>query len=286
MDDTTISADNDDCIYNKIDENGNAPLHNVVTWHNSLSVTKLFVLQGANVNIRNKQGMTPFDVAKEHGNLATAKYLARQMNGEDFAPAHPTPSLANDKTTIDKNGTTPDSSALFEAIRNNQFDTVKSLIKQGVDTEAKTGGPLRLAARDNRRIIACLLIEAGVEIDPCDACGNTPLHIAAAYGHTETAHALIDAEANLTAKDKNGKTPLHLAALHKKDKTVQMLLEAGADPKAKDGYGRTPLHDAARSRDAASILLLLAKGADTEIGDDRGKTALDYARGIGDAIVY
>ncbi|MCL2305282.1 MAG: ankyrin repeat domain-containing protein [Planctomycetaceae bacterium] len=46
-----------------------------------VNAIKLLVLHGADVNAKNKNGKTPFDMAKEGGNMAITEYLAKQGGG-------------------------------------------------------------------------------------------------------------------------------------------------------------------------------------------------------------
>jgi ankyrin repeat protein len=93
---------------------------------------------------------------------------------------------------------TPQTDALFRAVREGNTDMVKSLLS--------SPGP-DVNARDER--------------------GSTPLLEAARFGHDDICRILIAAGANLLAKDNDGKTALMLAVQGNHDQVVRLLKQAG-----------------------------------------------------------
>lgn len=93
----------------------------------------------------------------------------------------------------------PETEALFTAVRGGHADTVKSLLAAG---RANVNG------KDER--------------------GNTPLSEAARLGHNEVVQALLVARADVNAKDGDGRTALALAAQGGHDEIVRLLRQAGA----------------------------------------------------------
>ncbi|EAY01266.1 hypothetical protein TVAG_027340 [Trichomonas vaginalis G3] len=70
---------------------------------------------------------------------------------------------------------------------------------------------LHIAAKNNRKEIAEVLILHGANINEKDEFGETALHIAAWKDSKEIAEFLISHGANINEKDKEGKTALHIA---------------------------------------------------------------------------
>jgi ankyrin repeat protein len=96
---------------------------------------------------------------------------------------------------------TPETDALFRAVRAGSADTVKTL-----------------------------LVSPNVDVNATDEHGNTPLIEAARLGHDDIVRALLIARADPKVKNADGKTALMLASEGGHDDTVKALTEAGAGP--------------------------------------------------------
>jgi ankyrin repeat protein len=93
----------------------------------------------------------------------------------------------------------PETDALFRAVRAGNADTVKAL-----------------------------LVSPNVNVNATDEHGNTPLIEAARLGHDDIVRALLIARADSKVKNADGKTALMLASEGGHDDTVKALTEAGA----------------------------------------------------------
>ena len=120
---------------------------------------------------------------------------------------------------------------LFEAIRNDDVNAVRSVIGQGADVKAP------------------------------DDTGATPLMYAALYAGPECLQALLDRGALVNTANNYGSTPLMWAATANAA-NVRLLLDRGADVNAAAKDGVTALAAAARLNNTAAMRLLLAAGAD------------------------
>jgi len=148
-----------------------------------------------------------------------------------------TPSSASSKPVSERAGTDParaeDEAALREAAIKGDIGTVKVLLDEGVNVNAK------------------------------DADGRTALTEAAFYGRTEIAKMLLDKGADVFAKKNDGATLLTIASSHKEiaemiqqeiqllevagkgdNAMVKELLDKGAYVDVRDPEGRTPLTEA------------------------------------------
>lgn len=94
---------------------------------------------------------------------------------------------------------TPETDALFRAVRAGSADTVKTL-----------------------------LVSPNVDVNATDELGNTPLIEAARLGHDDIVRALLIAKADSKVKNNEGKTALMLASEGGHDETVRALTEGGA----------------------------------------------------------
>lgn len=156
-----------------------------------------------------------------------------------------------------------DAKKLLEAVENNDQDSVKSLLNQGL----------------------------GVNIQ--DPFGNTALMNAVSLvGFKEEVwlpmiEMLLAAGADVTLQNKVGKTALIMACQYSvpayydsnkyKIKTsliVKKLLESGADPNIHDRCGYTPLMYSAISGYAGNISMLFEYGARVDATDRNGENAL------------
>ncbi len=149
------------------------------------------------------------------------------------------------------NGTT----ALVDAAKNQDFDSVRALLKQHVDVNAP------------------------------EADGTTALHWAAHWGNLEAVDALLHEGANATALNRYGATPLSEAVRIGGAPLIESLLKAGADPNTfSTSQGETVLMKASRDGNVEAVKVLLDHGAEVNAKENfRGQTALMWAAAEGHA---
>ncbi len=166
-----------------------------------------------------------------------------------------------DVNAIDKDGKTP----LLQRIT--KADVAKLLIDAGADVNAKSiergWTPLHRCIDDD---VAKLLINAGANVNAKDSDGNTPLHDSRSVG---IANLLIGAGSDIHANNQNDQTPLHTCS----DADIaKALIDAGANVNAKDHEGNTPLHS---NWGAKIAKVLIDNGADVNAKNDEGQTPLN-----------
>jgi len=139
--------------------------------------------------------------------------------------------------------------------------------------------PVADAARAGERETVRSLLKDGVDVNAAQGDGMTALHWAALSNDVETAEMLLYAGANVQAATRLGAyTPLILASRSGHPAMVEALLNAGADVNQATGTGATPLMLAAASGSADAVSLLLARGAAVNARESkRGETALMFA---------
>lgn len=180
----------------------------------------------------------------------------------------------------------------FVAIKQDDADTVRALLKRGFDPNTRNPAGehgLALAIREPSLKVASVLAGTA-QIDPearnehdesllmlaalkglfavCEQLiakgadvnkpGWTPLHYAATHGHISVMNLLLDNHAYIDAASPNGSTPLMMAALYGTPAAVKVLLEAGADPRLKNDQGLTAIDFANRGQRSESAALLAA----------------------------
>ena len=285
---------------------------------NDLPRMNALLAQGAGVNTKDTQGVTPLMYAAWVGSVDAMKALLD--GGAD-------PNLTNSSG----------STALMMSVT--ELPKVQLLIARGANVnQASTRGrnALLLAAMSDRSsAIVRALLAAGADPKVSDQAGTTPLHAAAIGNDTETIRLLLASAADVNARNiPFGQTPLIyaagngniaavrmllakgadvnavggdgafqkvkagtiglgnftallMAAPHGSLELVKTLLDAGAGVNVRDVRGVTPLMASVATdhADAQAIKALIDKGADVNAKDPSGETVLDWARKSGDTPV-
>jgi ankyrin repeat protein len=152
---------------------------------------------------------------------------------------------------------TAGNTALVDAVKNQDSEAVRLLLKQHVDVNA-------------------------AEMD-----GTTALHWAAHWGDLETVDALLKAGANVTALNRYGATPLSEGVRIGSEELVNKLLQTGADPNTLvTSQAETVLMKASRDGNLGAVKALLEHGAEVNAKENfRGQTAVMWAAAEGHAAI-
>lgn len=156
---------------------------------------------------------------------------------------------------------------LFEAIRYNQINQVRELIKNGADINIiHTSGwtALELAIFEGKKDIVELLISYGVNVNNITHA-NTPLYRAIKEMHEDIALLLINSGADIRTQSYLGSTALHAAAWSGLKNLAAVLIKLGADINAKESKDGSPLHTPAFYGNKDIVELLIENGADKNI---------------------
>ena len=173
---------------------------------------------------------------------------------------------------------------LLEAIDDDDINTVKHLLMEGVDPNIQVNdfGSLTdaiLGQQDNMIGIVKLLLEYGAKANMCLQDKTTPLQLAVSYGNLDLVKILLDegADPNIAEELDGLGFPL-LMALDLNDNMYNMiilLLNSGAQ-ETMNRYsslcGCTPLSRAAKTLNLRLINILLRYGANTASLDEDGYT--------------
>lgn len=124
---------------------------------------------------------------------------------------------------------------LMSAVRQNQVETVKALIANGADVNAKIAGSievtaLMIAARYGYTDIMKILIDNGADVNVKSDRGYTALMRAARTGQTDAVKMLIQNQAEINVYNDGGASALWHAAAHNHLDIARLLLANGANP--------------------------------------------------------
>ncbi|GFR22359.1 hypothetical protein TNCT_213892 [Trichonephila clavata] len=177
--------------------------------------------------------------------------------------------------------------SLCLAVRNNNKEIVKILLKYGADINAKKSLPLSTAIVFGLNSIAEILLDnEKIDIHYCGIDGNSLLHIAAKQGNYFLVEAFLSrgADANaITLTD--GTSPLHYAADAGYVEIVKILLKNKAKINAFTNVGLTPIHLAAVKGHTSVVKLLLENGANAKVTDNKNRNSFEMAVANGNAEV-
>jgi uncharacterized protein len=146
------------------------------------------------------------------------------------------------------------------------------------DAATAKGASIAQAAANGDLQAVRSLLKTGVDVNAKEPDGSTALHYAANRGALDLVDALLTAGAQPNARNRYGVTPLSLACVSGNAAVVERLLKAGADVKGTTNGGVTALMTAARTGAADVIKVLLRYGADVNAAETtRQQTALMWA---------
>ncbi|XP_065282245.1 ankyrin repeat domain-containing protein 16-like isoform X4 [Dermacentor albipictus] len=211
---------------------------------NHLEVVQTLVARGANTNLRNKDGWTPFHISCREGHVHIMSCLLDMF-----------PDAWN---TSSKNKRTP----LHTAALHGHVQCVKLLLSRGcylpdVADNCGTTPFMDAAQADQVAIMDCLAELQKVDITKMDVLGNSSLHLAAQAGAISAIWSLIEKYAlDVNSINSWGQTPLHLSAKVGQHDVVKLLIGLGAICNARDNKGRTA-YDLAKDNGHKSCSQLL-----------------------------
>ncbi|OAL70218.1 hypothetical protein A7D00_5749 [Trichophyton violaceum] len=136
--------------------------------------------------------------------------------------------------------------AFHEAAEDGDFDSVKKLLEDGIDPNARGGvdsSALHAAASyQHAEIVALLLAQKDINVDVRDYDGRSPLWIAASDGNIEITKMLINTgRVDVRQKPASGRNLLWYAAKDGRMDMVRLMWEAGVDPFEIDDDGVSPI---------------------------------------------
>ena len=170
--------------------------------------------------------------------------------------------------------------AMFLAVETEKLQTVKDLLSNGVDVNAKdsTGqSALFRATRRRHEEMMRLLLANGADVHLKDDEGRTAWSANINTRDKRILNLLLDAGADPSTRGLQGVSELYTAAKDGDKELVNFMLQSGTNPSLRTIYKWAPLHWAASFGHTECVILLLKAGADVSVKSDQGVTPLDLA---------
>lgn len=172
---------------------------------------------------------------------------------------------------------------MLGAVNKGDAKGVQAWLNRGMDpnsVDPKGFTLLMLAARENHREVATVLLDRKAKINQRTAFGDTALMLACFKGHLEMARMLVARGAEVQHA---GWSPIHYAAWEGRTEVIRFLLEKGADKNAIAANGYTPLMIAVYNKHLAATQALLHADVEVNVRGPKGETALGIALPKGEA---
>mmetsp|Transcript_23533 Transcript_23533/g.42450 ORF Transcript_23533/g.42450 Transcript_23533/m.42450 type:complete len:826 (-) Transcript_23533:143-2620(-) len=236
---------------------------------NNLDGAKKAIEDGADVNVRDDDGMTPLMWAAMHQSLDMVQLVVRHGANpnlldergeviETLSPDH----LAVGESVLEILGSNERLLAAAKAGRWHEIDEelhIGAWINVRDDNRLTS---LMWAARAGASEVVTHLILKNAHLDAIDAGGRMAVHYAAQSRSVETMANLYYLGADFAAKTFEGDSLLHIAVQYNDGAMIQLLLATQADIEDLDFSLRTPLMSAAEGGQTESVQTLLYYSAD------------------------
>ena len=269
-----------------------------------MAVVQLLAGHGARLDVQNKSGKTPMQLALEWDcwddiealHSVGVRIPDSRPGPRTLAEATDSDDLVGVKQLIKKgaNPNTADKNRIHSAddgcATRRDLAVVAFLLDHGAkpDFRVPDNGylpetPLFLAAGGGRDAVVRLLLKRGANPKLPMGGGNSPLGDVAREGHIESLRILLDAGVDVNACEKTGVTALMSAVImFGRSNVAKLLLERGAHVTGKFVQGVTPLMRAAEAGSSDIVALLIKAGSDVKARSASGETVLQWAVLSGD----
>ncbi|GJQ80542.1 hypothetical protein Trydic_g19948 [Trypoxylus dichotomus] len=261
----------------------NVPMY--IAAHNANdNIVKLFLLQGANINLQNANGETALYAAACGRRTGIIRLLLEHDADVDtqnifgYSLLHVAAYTASDDTVKlllekgasvnvqDAHGETP----LQRAVAGRWVENVKFILEN--ETEANLQNRDAFASLHDDESAVRLLLEVSANIHVRNDNAMATVFKIIDKKRENIIKLLLRSGANTNLRDKFGCTPLHFATQRKEKDIIRLLLENGANVNIQNVYDETALHWAVAESRPDIVGLLLEQGADVNLQNKYGRT--------------
>ncbi|XP_062341098.1 rabankyrin-5 isoform X1 [Osmerus eperlanus] len=215
---------------NAQDAEGRAPIHVAISNQHGVIIQLLISHPDIRLNVRDRQGMTPFACAMTHKNNKAAEAILKREPGAA------------------EQGDNKGRNFLHVAVQNSDIESVLFLISVQANVNSRVQDaakltPLHLAVQAGSEIIVRNLLLAGAKVNEVTKHRQTALHLAAQQDLATICSVLLENGVDFAALDENGNNALHLAVMQGRLNNVRALLtESNIDAEAFNLRGQSPMH--------------------------------------------
>ncbi|XP_041096935.1 rabankyrin-5 [Polyodon spathula] len=215
---------------NAQDAEGRAPVHVAISNQHNVIIQLLISHPDIRLNMRDRQGMTPFACAMTFKNNKAAEAILKREAGA--------------AEQVDNKGR----NFLHVAVQNSDIESVLFLISVQANVNSRVQDaakqtPLHLAVQAGSEIIVRNLLLAGAKVTELTKHRQTALHLAAQQDLPTICSVLLENAVDFAAVDENGNNALHLAVMHGRLNNVRSLLtESNINAEAFNLRGQSPMH--------------------------------------------
>lgn len=244
------------------DKEGKTPLQ-MAMLYNRDEATKLLISKGVDLNVSNELGYTPLHIAMMENKEDLFKFLLEHGANPNIP---------------DKDGKT----LLYFAFIEDKKEMIKLLLKHGANPNVhdKNGDTLlHSAVKYDKEEIAGLLIESGADINIPRKDKYRLFYSAIKKDKKEVVKRLIKSGVNINRPDKNGNTPLCIALNNNKEEMAKFLIDNGADTKVLDKEGNTLLHVVIANNNKTLLEMLVRDKANFNVPNNDKVTPWDLFAG-------
>lgn len=270
---------------------GDTALHTATMTNVPPTVLQELINGGADINARNKEGVTPLLVALENHNQEHVQFYASHgadINSQDNRGNSPLKVALASKDNIietiinkynidshDSAGNTPLHVSIIENASLQKIQFILSLMDDVNQRNAEGNNALYLSILKNRQRIGELLLAKNADIFSANNLNYSPLRLALKAGGSVMDWLITPY--TVKQKDGSGNTVLHYAAEWEVNDAIEALISKGADSAATNANGETPLFNAVKTNNPDLIELLVKKGCKINHRDNLGGTPLHHA---------
>lgn len=222
----------------------------------------LFLVDYANLNVVNKNGLTPLHIACEKGFSGLARKLLEKgahPNVQSTAMSYNTPL----HIAVQSNGV--EVIKIFVEIRKGKSDDDDDVYIPNFNLKNENGdSPLNLALNMGYQNLVPILIDGGADVNSRNGQDLTYLHQAILKEDADTAIFLLKNGADMNALTGDQETPLQLAIACRLPQVVDILCTMGVSFSTPDDRGDCPLWVALVSNQEEIASVLVRHGVDTD----------------------